>query len=120
MIDPGSNYSYVNPDLVDKCGLTKEAHAKSWLVQSATSTNKRVYHWVRACAYELNGMPTSTHLNVLSLGSYSILLGMEYLYLHRTKLDCYAKSIECLDDNGEHKILQGKKKATSVRMVTTF
>jgi len=31
-IDPRSNYSYVNPDLVDKCGLNKEVHAKSWLV----------------------------------------------------------------------------------------
>ena len=35
-------------------------------------------------------------------------------------MDCYEKSIECLDDNGEHKILQGKKKETSVRMVTTM
>jgi len=23
LFDPGSNYSYVNPDLVDKCGLRK-------------------------------------------------------------------------------------------------
>ena len=29
LIDPGSNYSYVSPDLVDKCGLSKELHAKS-------------------------------------------------------------------------------------------
>ena len=29
LIDPGSNYNYVNPDLVDKCGLNKEVHAKS-------------------------------------------------------------------------------------------
>ena len=26
--------------------------------------------------FELNGIPTSAHLNVLSLGSYSMLLGM--------------------------------------------
>eukprot|EP00253_Pinus_taeda_P024778 PITA_24778 len=37
-----------------------------------------------------------------------------------TKVDCYDKSIECLDDNGEPRILQGKKKATSVRTVTTM
>jgi len=24
-IDPGSNYSYVSPDLVDKCGLNKKS-----------------------------------------------------------------------------------------------
>ena len=28
-IDPGSNYSYINPELVDKCGLNKEVHEKS-------------------------------------------------------------------------------------------
>lgn len=36
LIDLGSNYSYVNPDLMDKCGLRKEVHADSWLVQLAT------------------------------------------------------------------------------------
>ena len=27
LIDTGFNYSYVSPDLVDKCGLNKEIHA---------------------------------------------------------------------------------------------
>ena len=35
-------------------------------------------------------------------------------------MDCYDKAIEFLDDNGEPKVLQGKKKAISVRMVTTM
>ena len=49
-----------------------------------------------------------------------MLLGMDWLYLQRIKVDCYDKSIECVDDNGEPRILQGKKKATLVRMVTTM
>jgi len=57
-IDPGYSYSYVNLDLVDKCGLNKEVHLDSWLVQLATSTKKRVHHWVRDCAIELNVMST--------------------------------------------------------------
>ena len=32
LIDPRSNYSYVNPYLVDKCDLNKEVHEKYWLV----------------------------------------------------------------------------------------
>jgi len=31
-IDPRSNYSYINLDLMDKCGLRKEVHVESWLV----------------------------------------------------------------------------------------
>ena len=59
-------------------------------------------------------MLTAAHLNVLPLGSYNMFLGMDWLYLHRTKEDRYDKSIECVDDNGEPRVLQGKKKATSV------
>jgi len=40
LIDPGSNYSYVSLVLVDNCGLSKELHAKSWLVQLAIGTKK--------------------------------------------------------------------------------
>jgi len=118
-IDPGSNYSYIDHDLVDKCGLRKEVHAESWLVQLATSTKKRVHYWVRVCAFELNGMPTITHLNVLPLGLYNMILGMDWLYLHRTKVDCFDKAIECVDDSGERELCR-ERNPTSVRMVTTM
>jgi len=120
LIDLGSNYSYVSPNLVNNCGLNKELHAESWLVQLATGTKKQVHHWIRDFTFDLNGMPIAAHLNVLSLGSNNMLLGMDWLYLHRTKVDFYNKAIECVDDNGEPRVFQGKKKATSVRMVTSM
>jgi len=67
LIDLGSNYNYVNPDLVYKCGFTEEVHVESMLVQLAIGTKKRFHHWIRACTFELNAMPTLAHLNVLSL-----------------------------------------------------
>ena len=76
-IDLGSNYSYVSLDFLDNCGLSKELHAESWLMQLVIGTKKRVHHWVRACAFDLNGMPTATGLNVLQLGSYIMFLGMD-------------------------------------------
>lgn len=85
--------------------LRKEVHAESWLVQLDTGTKKRVHHWVIACACELNGIPTVAHLNVLPLGPYSMPLGMDCLYHHRTKVYYYDKVIECLYDNGENIIL---------------
>jgi len=35
-------------------------------------------------------------------------------------VDCYDKAIECVDDNGELRVLQEKNKATSVRMMTSM
>ena len=101
----GSNYIYISPNPVDKCCLNKEVHAYSWLVELATGTKKRVHHWASSCAFELNDMSTSTHINVLPLGSYNMLLAMNWLYIHKTKVDFYDKAIECLDDDGKKRIL---------------
>eukprot|EP00253_Pinus_taeda_P036645 PITA_36645 len=49
-----------------------------------------------------------------------MLLGKDWLYLYRTKVYCYDKAIECLDDNGEQIILQGKKKVKTIIMVTVM
>ena len=53
----------------------------------------------------MNGMPTIAHLYVLPLALYNMLLGMDWLYLHKTKLDYYDKAIKCVDDNGEPRVL---------------
>jgi len=89
-------------------------------VQLAIGTNKRDHNLVRACVFELNHIPIAAHLNVIPLGSYSVLFNMDGLYLHKTKVYCYDKAIKRLDDNEEKRILQGKKNPTSVRMVTTM
>jgi len=90
---------------VDKCCLSEKVHEKSWLVQLATGNKIRLHHWVRSCAIELNGMATSTHLNILPLGSYGFLLGIDWLFIHNTKVDLYDRAMECLDDDGERRIL---------------
>jgi hypothetical protein len=41
-IDPGSNMSYVSPQTIKKCKLQQVKHAKSWLVQLAIRTKRKV------------------------------------------------------------------------------
>jgi len=49
-----------------------------------------------------------------------MLLGMDWLDLHKTKVDCFEKAYECVDDSGEKRNFQGNKKPKSVRMFTTM
>jgi len=65
-------------------------------------------------------MATVTNLNLLPLGAYSMLLGVDWLYAHQTKVNCYEKAIECLDQASEQRMLQGKRKPTFVRIITTM
>ena len=67
----------------------------------------------------MNGLITCVDLNVLSLGSYNILIGMDWLEAHRVKLDCYIKTFECMNEEGNPVVLKGIPKIILVIQVST-
>jgi hypothetical protein len=98
LIDPGSNLSYVAPQTVDKCKLQPVRHDKPWLVHLATGTKRKVTEVLPACQFIMDGLPTQATLNILPLGSYDLLIGMDWLSSYKTKLDCYHKTLECVNE----------------------
>ena len=77
LIEPGASLSYISPDLVEKCKLSVEKFAKSWLVQLATGVKIKVISFVNDCIVNMDQFETSVKLNVLPLGSYDMLIGMD-------------------------------------------
>ena len=39
-------------------------------------------------------------LNVLQLGSYDVLIGMDWMEKHQVILNCFQKTFTCLNDKG--------------------
>ena len=58
------------------------------------------------------------NLNMLPLGSYDILIGMDRLEAHKVKLDCYNKKFECIDEEGHPRVVRGIPKVISIRQVS--
>ena len=48
-IDPSSSHNYIVPRVVDICAFKKSKHNKSWLVQLANGTKRRVSEVVEKC-----------------------------------------------------------------------
>ena len=94
LTDPRSTHSYITPRVVKICAFKKLKHRKAWLVQLATGTRRKVSEVVEKCPLVMNGWVTCVDLNVLPLGSYDVLIGMDWLEAHRVKLDCYNKNFE--------------------------
>ena len=69
-----------------------EKFVSSWLVQLATSAKRKVASFVKNCAVIMDQFETFLKLNVLPLGSYVILIGMDWLEQHRVILNCYDKT----------------------------
>ena len=61
-------------------------HLKSWLVQLATEIRRKFSRVVRKCPLVMDGLVTCADMNVLPLGSYDVLIGMDWLEAHRVSL----------------------------------
>jgi hypothetical protein len=107
LIDLCSNLSYVAPQTIDKCKLQPVRHVKPWSVQLATKTKRKLAEVIPTCQFIMDGFPTQVTLNILPLGSYDLLIGMDWLATYKNKLDCYHKILECVNEEGRKITLQG-------------
>jgi hypothetical protein len=120
LIDPGDTSSYVSPGVVDSNKLKKIRHEKSWLVQLAIGTKRKAIDFIFYSEFSLGGQNTKIKLNILLLGSYDIIIGMDWLERHKKVLDCYEKSLIYKDENNTVRIVQGIHKPVSVRKISTM
>jgi hypothetical protein len=76
-IHSGEIHCYIDPNIVDRLHLEKIKLGKASLDQLATITKRRIHDMVKSCSISLNGMNTSIDLNIIPLGSYDVLIGMD-------------------------------------------
>jgi hypothetical protein len=114
LIDLEAIHSYIDPRVVKGLHLSRRKHEKSWLVQLSIGTKRKVTELVKSCPMDMNGLSTKAELNVLPLGSYDCLIGMDWLDQHHDILDCRNKAFTFLDEKGNQRIVQGIPRAISI------
>ena len=120
LIDSRASHSYIDPKMVESLHLSRNKHEKSWLVQLAIGAKRKVVELVKLCPMGMNGLSTKAYLNILPLGSYDFLIGMDWLEQYHAILDCHNKAFTCLDEEGNPKIVQGIPKVVSVWKISTM
>ena len=55
---------------------------------------------VSGCVLDLGTFTTIVYLHILSLGSYDIMCGMDWLDTHQENIDFQCKLGQCVDDKG--------------------
>jgi hypothetical protein len=120
LIDSGASHSYIDPGVVESLHLTRSKHEKSWLVKLATGTKRKVTELVKSCSVDMKGISTKAELNILPLGSYDFLIGMDWLDQHHALLDCRNKRFTCLNEEGNPVTVQGIPRAVAVREISAM
>ena len=117
LIDIGASLSYISPEMVEKCKLLVEKFENSWLVQLAIGAKRKVTCFVKECVVVMDQFETIVKLNVLPLGSYDLLIGMDWLEQHRVILNCYDKIFTCINNDGKSINVKGIPRRTTVRQI---
>jgi hypothetical protein len=93
---------------------------KPWLVHLAIGAKRKINKMVKACPMEMNGLCTNNDLDIIPLGSYDYLIGMDWLDEHHVVLECYNKTFTCLDEEGNLKTIQGIPRSVTIIEVSTL
>jgi hypothetical protein len=120
LIDSGASHSYIDPKMVESLQLPRSKHGKSWLVQLATGAKIKVNEIIKSCLMDMNGLNTRADLNILSLGSYDCVIGMDWLDQHHAILDCHNKAFTCLDEKGTLRKVQGFPRAVTIKEISAL
>eukprot|EP00253_Pinus_taeda_P002762 PITA_02762 len=83
----------------------------------ATGAKRRVTAKINDFSFTIADQPITTDLNILPLGSYDILIGMDSLEKHWSLVDCKTKIIYYRDQQGNRKEMQGIKRLVQVRPI---
>jgi hypothetical protein len=106
LIDSGASHSYIDPKMVERFHFPRRKIGKYWLVQLATRAKRKINEMVKACPMDMNGLNTRVVLNIITLGSYECLIGMDWLDQQHVIIGCYNKTFTFLDEEGNLRTVQ--------------
>jgi hypothetical protein len=120
LIDSIARHRYINPKVVERFQFPRRKHGKYWPVQLDTRSKRKVIELVKSFPMDMSGLRTNEDLNILPLGSYEYLIGMEWLDQHHVVLECHKKSFTCMDEEGNPREMKGILREFTVQNISTM
>lgn len=120
LFDSGATDFFISPSVVSKCKLVAVKQDQGWQVELASGAKVSTDSVVHKCELGLRGMVTSVDLRVIPLGSYDVVLGMDWLDSHKASIDCRKKTIVCQDDKGKGVEIVGIPRPISLQMISAM
>jgi hypothetical protein len=120
LFDSGATDSFISPSALEKSGLAAYEHDDFKQVEMASGEKQAVGPSVDNCVVDLGVCTTRLKVYVTALGTYDLIIGMDWLAAHRTLVDCFAKRVLCFDDEGIPIEIQGVQRKVSLHFISTM
>jgi hypothetical protein len=120
LIDPGATESFIS-SVVLKIIKVKEVEQDEFrYVELASGAKQKVGGKVKDCNINLGEFVASVNLFVTTLGSYDIVIGMDWLESHDVILNCKMKRLSLIDDLGQSRVIVGRNQGVSLRFISSL
>jgi len=86
----------------------------------ASRAKQQVGGKVTGCSFNLGDFVTRDNLYVMILGSYDILISMDWLESHEVILNCKTKRLNLFNDKGQRHVIVGQNQGISLSFVTSL
>ena len=120
LFDTGATDSFISSYALNKCGLAARRQNDFHQVEMASGELQTVGLSVDQGKIDLGVCSTKLKVYVTALGTYDLIIGMDWLEAHQAWVDCYGKRILGLNDEGEVIQIQGIKREISLRYISAM
>jgi hypothetical protein len=120
LFDSSATHSFISPSTLKKSGLAAYKHDEFKQVEMASGEKQAIRPSVDNCIVDLGVCTPRLKVYVTALGAYDLIIGMDWLAAHQAMVDCFAKRVLCVDDEGRSVEIQGVQRKVSLRFISTM
>jgi hypothetical protein len=107
LIDLGVTESFISGAMLKRIKVKEVEQDEFSFVDMASKVKHKVGGKVMGCALNLGEFVTRTNLYVMILGSYFVVIGMDWLESHEVILNCRTKWLSLVNDEGQRRVIVG-------------
>jgi hypothetical protein len=120
LIDPGATESFISGAVLKRIKVKAVEQDEFIFVEMASGAKQKVGGKVTGCTLNLGEFVTRANLYVMILGSYDVVISMDWLESHEAILNCKMKWLSLVDDEGQRCVIVGRNQGVSLRFISSL
>jgi hypothetical protein len=119
-LDPGATESFISGEALKIIKVKVVKQDKFGLVEMALGAKQKVGGKVMGYSLNLGDFFTRANLYVTILGSYDVVISMDWLESHEVILNCRTKRLSLVNDEGQRRVIVGWSQGVSLRFISSL
>jgi hypothetical protein len=119
-IYPSDTESFISGAVIKRIKVKLFEQDEFIFVEMALGYERKVGGKVRGCTLNLGEFVTRANLYITILGSYDIMISMDWLESHEAILNCKMKWLNFFDDEGQRCMIVGWNQGIYLRFISSL